>query len=67
MLDKIDVLVVTTVDATHHQYIIPALAKGVKVLTEKPMTTDVEKCKAILGAVDQYKGDVKGESRARAG
>jgi predicted dehydrogenase len=37
--EKLDVLVVTTVDATHDEYIIPALYKGIKVLTEKPMTT----------------------------
>jgi predicted dehydrogenase len=36
---KLDVLVVTTVDATHDEYIIPALYAGIKVLTEKPMTT----------------------------
>jgi predicted dehydrogenase len=36
---KLDVLVVTTVDATHDQYIIPALKAGIRVLTEKPMTT----------------------------
>lgn len=41
MLDeaKLDVLVVTTVDATHHEFIVPALKKGIRVLTEKPMTT----------------------------
>jgi len=41
MLDKekLDVLVVTTVDATHHAYIVPALKRGIRVLTEKPMTT----------------------------
>ena len=38
---KLDVLVVTTVDATHDEYIIPALYAGIKVLTEKPMTTYV--------------------------
>jgi len=37
--EKLDVIVVTTVDATHDFYIIPALKKGVRVLTEKPMTT----------------------------
>jgi len=37
----LDVLVVTTVDATHDEYIIPALYAGIKVLTEKPMTTYV--------------------------
>ena len=43
MLDteKLDVLVVTTIDATHDEYIIPALHAGVRVLTEKPMTTYV--------------------------
>ncbi|GHJ85659.1 hypothetical protein NliqN6_2061 [Naganishia liquefaciens] len=53
MLDEenVEVLVVTTVDATHDRYIIPALKRGIKVLTEKPMTTDIEKCKAILRTV----------------
>jgi predicted dehydrogenase len=37
--EKLDVLVVTTVDATHHEFIIPALKAGIRVLTEKPMTT----------------------------
>jgi predicted dehydrogenase len=37
--EKLDVIVVTTVDATHHLYIVPALKKGIRVLTEKPMTT----------------------------
>lgn len=43
MLDKenLDTLVVTTIDHTHDQYIIPALEKGIRVLTEKPMTTYV--------------------------
>jgi len=39
--ENLDVLVVTTVDATHDEYIIPALHKGIRVLTEKPMTTYV--------------------------
>lgn len=37
--EKLDVLVVTTIDHTHDLYIIPALKAGIKVLTEKPMTT----------------------------
>lgn len=36
---KLDLLIVTTVDATHDLYIVPALQKGIRVLTEKPMTT----------------------------
>jgi predicted dehydrogenase len=32
---------------------VPALKRGIKVLTEKPMTTDIEKCKAILRTVKE--------------
>ena len=37
--EMLDVLVVTTVDATHDLYIVPAVEAGIRVLTEKPMTT----------------------------
>ncbi|MBA4136868.1 MAG: gfo/Idh/MocA family oxidoreductase [Opitutus sp.] len=47
---KPDMLVVTTVDATHDDYIVRALDAGVDVVTEKPMTTDPEKCQRILDA-----------------
>lgn len=40
--ENLDVLVVTTVDYTHDYYIVPALQKGIRVLTEKPMTTYVQ-------------------------
>ncbi len=41
---KPDVVMVTTPDATHSDYIIRALNLGVNVMTEKPMTTDEAKC-----------------------
>ena len=47
---KPDYVIVTTVDATHHQFIIRALEMGCNVITEKPMTTDEVKCQAILDA-----------------
>ncbi len=47
---KPDTVIVTTVDSTHHEYIIRALESGCDVVTEKPMTTDAEKCQAILDA-----------------
>lgn len=47
---KPDVVIVTTVDATHHLFIIKALEFGANVITEKPMTTDEVKCQAILDA-----------------
>jgi len=45
-----DLLIVTTVDATHHEFIIKGLEYGADVLTEKPMTTDEVKCRQILDA-----------------
>ncbi|MEZ5072877.1 MAG: Gfo/Idh/MocA family oxidoreductase [Bacteroidales bacterium] len=43
-----DLVIVTTMDSTHHQFIIQALDLGCDVLTEKPLTTDEDKCQAIL-------------------
>jgi len=45
-----EILIVTTVDATHHLFIIKALEMGADVVTEKPMTTDEIKCRDILAA-----------------
>ncbi|MDN3669418.1 Gfo/Idh/MocA family oxidoreductase [Echinicola jeungdonensis] len=47
---KPDTLIVTTVDSTHHEFIIKGLEYGAHVITEKPMTTDEVKCQAILDA-----------------
>jgi predicted dehydrogenase len=43
-------LMVTTVDGFHHEYIIKGLDRGLDVMTEKPLTTDETKCQAILDA-----------------
>ncbi|KAJ7072142.1 NAD(P)-binding protein [Mycena amicta] len=51
--EKVDMVVVTCVDALHDLYIVPALEAGVRVLTEKPMTTDVDKCRRILETVQR--------------
>ncbi len=50
---KPDTIIVTSIDRTHHHYIIAALEAGCDVITEKPMTTDPEKCQAILDAVER--------------
>jgi predicted dehydrogenase len=47
---KPDTLIVTTVDATHHEFIIRGMELGADIITEKPMTTDEQKCEAILAA-----------------
>lgn len=48
-----DTVIITTVDATHHRYIIRALELGCDVVTEKPMTTDETKAAAIFDAVER--------------
>ena len=45
-----DLVIVTTKDSTHHQYIIKGLDMGCDVLTEKPLTTDETKCQQIIDA-----------------
>ncbi|MFC5805068.1 Gfo/Idh/MocA family protein [Streptomyces formicae] len=50
--DGIDEVVVTTVDALHDAYIVPALRAGCRVVTEKPMTTDAARCRRILDEVE---------------
>lgn len=47
---KPDLVIVTTVDATHHEFIIKGLEFGCDVLTEKPLTTDEKKAQAIIDA-----------------
>nr|MBX2815660.1 Gfo/Idh/MocA family oxidoreductase [Saprospiraceae bacterium] len=45
-----DLLIVTTMDSTHHEFIIKGLEAGIEVITEKPLTTDEVKCQAIIDA-----------------
>jgi predicted dehydrogenase len=45
-----DLVIVTTKDSTHHEFIIKGLKMGCDVLTEKPLTTDEDKCQDILDA-----------------
>lgn len=60
MLDKTkpELLMVTTVDSTHHQFIIKAVAKGITVITEKPMVTEANQCQAVLDAERKYKNPI---------
>jgi predicted dehydrogenase len=45
-----DVVIVTTPDAAHAEYVVAALEAGCEVVTEKPMTTDADACRRILDA-----------------
>jgi len=47
---KPDTVIVTTVDATHDDYIVRGMELGANILTEKPMTTDEKKVQRILDA-----------------
>lgn len=47
---KPEIVIVATTDSEHDKQIIRALELGSDVITEKPMTTDEMKCKAILAA-----------------
>jgi predicted dehydrogenase len=48
---KVDVVVVTTVDSLHHEYVIRAMDAGCDAICEKPMTIDAEKARAIQDAI----------------
>ncbi len=53
-----DLLMVTTVDSTHVDFITKALDRGIDVITEKPMVTDERQVKAVLDAARRSKGKV---------
>jgi predicted dehydrogenase len=46
-----DTVIVTTIDAAHHLYITRAMDLGCDAITEKPMTIDAEKTRAIFDAI----------------
>jgi predicted dehydrogenase len=48
---KPDTVIVTSIDRTHHRYIIRAMELGCDVISEKPMTVDEVKCQQIIDAI----------------
>ena len=50
---KPDIVIVTSIDRTHHRYIIKAMEMGCDVISEKPMTMDADKCQAILDCIER--------------
>jgi predicted dehydrogenase len=59
--ERVDTVIVTSVDVTHDRYIVAALERGRGVITEKPMTTDADRCRRILLA------DAAARARGQAG
>ncbi len=47
---KPDLVIVTTKDSNHHEFVIKGLDMGCDVLTEKPLTIDETKAQAIIDA-----------------
>jgi predicted dehydrogenase len=50
---KPDTVIVTSMDSTHHLYIIRAMELGCDAITEKPMTIDAPKARAIFDAIER--------------
>ena len=57
--ERVDVVVVCTPDHTHADYVVAALHAGCDVVTEKPMTTDVDGARRILAARRETGGSVR--------
>ena len=50
---KPDIVIVTSIDRTHHKYIIKAMEMGCDVISEKPMTMDADKCQDIIDCIER--------------
>jgi predicted dehydrogenase len=49
--ERVDVVIVTSVDRTHARYIVAALEHDCDVITEKPLTVDAGSCQRIVDTV----------------
>jgi predicted dehydrogenase len=56
---RVNTVIVTTIDRTHHHFIIRALEAGCDVITEKPLTVDEGKCRAIFSALERTGGTLR--------
>ena len=52
--NNIEVVIVTSIDCTHHLYIASAMKLGCDVITEKPLTTQISYCDFIFKAIKDY-------------
>lgn len=62
---KPDVVLVCSTDATHHEYLVRAMDLGCDTITEKPMTTDEAKARAIFDAIERTGKQVRVTFNAR--
>ncbi|GIF36783.1 dehydrogenase [Actinoplanes xinjiangensis] len=57
--ERVDVVLVATVDRYHDHYVVAALEAGCDAITEKPMTVDAAGCRRILDAQQRTGRDVR--------
>jgi len=57
--NRVDTVIVTSMDRTHHRYIIRAMEAGCDVISEKPLTIDDSRCNRILDTVDRTGKNLK--------
>ena len=50
---RVDTVIVTSIDRTHHLYITRAMYAGCDVISEKPMTTEIQSCREIFLAQEK--------------
>ena len=51
-----DLLIISTIDATHADYVEEAFARGIDSIVEKPLCTTAEQCRRILRAAARRPG-----------
>jgi len=56
---RADSVIVCTTDCFHHEYIVRAMRAGCDAITEKPMTIDAVKAKAIFDAIKETGKDLR--------
>ena len=55
---KPDLVMVTTVDGYHSEYLTRGLDRGIDMMTEKPMVIDEKQCRAVLDAEKRNKRNI---------
>ncbi len=56
--EKPDLIIVGSPDATHHYYINKALENGMEVISEKPISIDIEKIQSIIDAEKKFSKNI---------
>lgn len=58
LITQPDVVIITTIDSTHYEFIVKSLDYGSDVITEKPITIDADHCYEVINAEQRTKKEV---------